>query len=338
MAWDETKKQNIAQFATVLEQDGLTISQENLKPDGWRLESSQNFDLLAKLRNAGKPLGEYVNGRFYRGILTGFNEAFVIDSATRDRLINEHPSSSEVIKPFLRGRDIKRWSLESSNLYLLFIPWHFPLHKISSITGASKEAEKEFQKQYPAIYRHLLQFKTELSARNQAETGIRYEWYALQRCAATYWEEFKEHKIIYPDIYEHQSFAIDKDGLFAGNTCYFIPTSETWLCGLLNSQLIEWFYTMITNSIRGGYLRAFSDYMKQIPIPNPTKPQRTAIEKLVKKCLDAKKGDRHADTSELEKECDRLVYKLYQLTYEEVKIIDPEFELTEQEYTAIKME
>ncbi|MFM7577707.1 MAG: hypothetical protein ACKO5Q_12310, partial [Microcystaceae cyanobacterium] len=79
LSWDESKKQNIEQFATVLEQDGLVIAQENLKPDGWRLESSQNFDLLAKLRNAGKPLGEYVEGRFYRGILTGFNEAFVID-------------------------------------------------------------------------------------------------------------------------------------------------------------------------------------------------------------------------------------------------------------------
>ena len=65
LAWDETKKQDISQFATALEQDGLKISQENLKPDGWRLESSKNFDLLAKLRNVGKPLSEYVNGKIY---------------------------------------------------------------------------------------------------------------------------------------------------------------------------------------------------------------------------------------------------------------------------------
>ena len=78
-------------------------------------------------------------------------------------------------------------------------------------------------------------------------------------------------------------------------------------------------------------------YVSQIPIPTATKSQRAAIEKLVYKCLTAKKGDRHADTSELEKAIDRLVYKLYQLTYDEVKIIDPEFEITEQEYTAITM-
>ena len=331
LSWDETKKQDIAQFPIVLEQEGLIISQENLKSDGWRLESSQNFDLLAKLRNAGKPLGEYVNGRFYRGILTGFNEAFVIDLATRDRLINEHSSSAEVIKPFLRGRDVKRWNVDFADQYLIKIESsENKKHPWSELT--EKEAEKIFNQTYPAIYKYFSQFRESLVKR--CDQG-RFFW-ELRSCI--YWQEFEQPKIIYPDIYEHQSFAIDTLGYYAGNTCYFIPTDETWLCGLLNTQLIEWFYAMITNSIRGGYLRAFSDYMKQIPIPNVIKSQRTAIEKLVQKCLTAKKGDRHADTSGLEKECDLLVYKLYQLTYDEVKIIDLEFELTEQEYTAIKIE
>ena len=306
LAWDETKKQNIAQFATVLEQDGLRISQANLKSDGWRLESSQNFDLLAKLRNAGKPLGEYVNGRFYRGILTGFNEAFVIDKQIKDRLTVEHPLSSEVIKPLLRGRDVKRWCVNYQDLYLIFI------RRGTDI------------KNYPAIEKHLSQYRDRLTA--GADGGRKagsYQWYEIQDNVA-YWQEFEQPKIIYPDIYENQSFTIDTLGYYAGNTCYFIPTDETWLCGLLNSQLIEWFYAMITNSIRGGYLRAFSDYMKQIPIPNTTKPQRTAIEKLVQKCLDAKKGDRNADTSELEKAIDDLVYQLYGLTEEEIKIVEGE--------------
>jgi len=88
----------------------------------------------------------------------------------------------------------------------------------------------------------------------------------------------------------------------------------------------------------GGTYAMQTSYISQIPIATVTKPQRTAIEKLVQKCLDAKKGDPKADTSDLEKAINKLVYKLYQLTYEEVKIIDPEFEITEQEYTAIKME
>jgi adenine-specific DNA-methyltransferase len=336
LSWDETKKQDIATFATVLDQDSLKILQENLKPDGWRLESSQNFDLLAKLRNAGKHLDEYVNGKFYYGIKTGFNEAFVIDRVTRDRLINEHPSSAEVIKPFLRGRDVKRWALESPNLYLLFIPWHFPLNEDSSITGASEKAEKEFQNHYPAIYKHLLQFKKQLSERNKAETGIRYEWYALQRCAASYWQEFSQPKIIIPAITNNVEYAPDLLGYYSNDkTSICIPKDINYTLGILNSSLMWWFIQQIAASKQGGFFEFKPIYVSQIPIVNATKSQRTAIEKLVQKCLDAKKGNPKADTSELEKAIDHLVYKLYQLTYDEVKIIDPEFALTEQEYAAI---
>lgn len=89
-------------------------------------------------------------------------------------------------RPILRGRDIKRYSYDFADKWLIFVPWHFPLHKDTNITGASKKAEAEFEKQYPAIYNRLLSYKPILEKRNKAETGIRYEWYALQRCAATY--------------------------------------------------------------------------------------------------------------------------------------------------------
>lgn len=332
LSWDETKKQDIARFATVLEQDGLIIAQENLKPDGWRLESSQILDLLAKLRNAGQPLGEYVEGRFYRGILTGFNEAFVIDRATRDRLINEHPSSEDVLKPFLRGRDVKRWLVNNPDLWLLFIPWHFPLHEDNTIVDASVKAEEAFQKQYPAVYNHLCQFKEQLSARNKAETGIRYEWYALQRYAASYWQEFEQPKIIYPDIAVSCEFAFDNSNFLLDCTLFLIPLNSKHLLGFLNSKIAKFFINQICPAIRGDFKRFKSIYVSQIPIIDATESQHTAIEKLVQKCLDAKKDDPTADTSELEKQIDHLVYKLYQLTYNEVKIIDPEFALTEQEY------
>ena len=77
--------------------------------------------MLAKLRSKGEPLGEYVNGRFYRGIITGFNEAFVVDGETKDRLIDEDSSSAEFLKPYLRGRDVKRWKVTSQDLYLIKI-------------------------------------------------------------------------------------------------------------------------------------------------------------------------------------------------------------------------
>mgnify|MGYP003889101021 CR=1 FL=1 len=272
LTWDAV--QPITDFPEVFKNNAFTIPQSEFKADGWRLESSKVLDLLAKLRKAGTPLGKYVNGKFYRGILTGFNEAFVIDRDIRDRLIAEHPSSSEVIKPFLRGRDVKKWTVDYQNLFLIRIE-SSEKKQHSWANKPETEAEKIFEKTYPAIYEHFKQFRVQLIARS--DQG-KYFW-ELRSCK--YWQEFEQPKIIYPDIYEHQSFAIDRSGFYAGNTCYFIPTNEIWLCGVLNSQIIEWFYSMISNSIRGGYLRAFSDYMKQIPIPNAGEGDRAAIEKLV---------------------------------------------------------
>lgn len=95
---------------------------------------------------------------------------------------------AEIISPILRGRDIKRYGYNWAGLYLIWIPWHFPLHLDSSIQGVSEKAEIAFKLQYPSVYQHLLQYKDKLSARNKAETGIRYEWYALQRWGANYWD------------------------------------------------------------------------------------------------------------------------------------------------------
>jgi adenine-specific DNA-methyltransferase len=113
------------------------LAQRDLKPDGWRLESPVSLRLLDRLRHAGQPLGEYVQGRFYYGIKTGLNKAFVVDRATRDRLIAEHSSSTEVLKPFLRGRDVKRWRCEYQDLWLIFTRRGCDI------------------RQYPAIHEHL---------------------------------------------------------------------------------------------------------------------------------------------------------------------------------------
>ena len=292
---------SIEKFPEILSQRGFTLPQRELKPDGWRLESPLKLCLLEKIRRAGMPLGEYVKGRFYRGVLTGLNEAFVIDRTTRDRLIAEHPSSAEIIKPWLRGRDVKRWRVEPQDLWLIF-----------TLRGIDI-------KKYPAVYEYLKPFKKRLTpgVPGGRKPG-RYEWYEIQDNIA-YWQEFEQPKVIYPDIYEHQSFAWDEQGFYAANTCYFIPTEEKWLTALLNSGTVEWFYSQISNKIRGGYLRAFSDYMRQIPIPRPSKPVEEAIETSVTKIQAAKKKAPSAFVSDLEVRIDGLVAHLYGLTEDEYR-------------------
>ncbi|HQO35736.1 MAG TPA: TaqI-like C-terminal specificity domain-containing protein, partial [bacterium] len=179
-----------------------------------------------------------------------------------------------------------------------------------------KEAESVFAKTYPAIHAWFEPFRSNLKKRQ--DQG-HYFW-ELRSCI--YWREFEQPKIVYPDIYEHQSFAWDENGYYSVNTTYFIPTDEKWLCALLNSRGVEWFYSHVSNKVRGGYLRAFSDYITQIPIPKITEKQETAAVSLVDRILAAKEHDPDADVSELEGEIDELVYQLYGLTKEEIKIVE----------------
>ncbi len=171
----------ITEFPALFEKRAFPLAQSALRPDGWQLERREVLALLDKLRAAGTPLGDYVKGRFYRGILTGLNEAFVVDRATRDRLIAEHPSSAELIKPFLRGRDVKRWRCAFAEQYLI---------KIESSENAKhpwsgmelKRAEAVFATSYPAIHAFMRPFRQALIKR--ADQGT-YFW-ELRSCA--YWE------------------------------------------------------------------------------------------------------------------------------------------------------
>ncbi len=306
--------QSVDDFRTVFRAQGFTMPQNALTAGGWRLASPTALNLFDNLRKGGTPLGEYVQGRLYMGIKTGLNEAYVVNNETRNKLIAEHPSSTHVLEPFLRGRDVKRWGVNFAEQYLIKIessenrahPW----------SGQSPvEAEEVFANTYPAIHAHFEPFRDQLIDRY--DQG-KYFW-ELRACA--YWKMFEQTKIVYPDLYQQQSFTVDTTGFYCGNTCYFLPTAKTWLCGLFNSQAVEWFYSLVSNRLGGAALRAFSDYMKQIPIPNATTAQKTSISNLVNQIIAAKHTDPDVDISALENEIDQIVYTLYNLTPEEIAIV-----------------
>jgi adenine-specific DNA-methyltransferase len=294
----------VEEFPHVFRAHSFLLAQRELRPDGWRLESPVNLRLLDKLRAAGTPLGEYVNGRLYRGILTGLNEAFVVDRATRDRLIAEHPSSADVLKPFLRGRDIKRWRVEPQDLWLIFTRRGINI------------------KEYPAVYEHLLPFKKRLmpGVPGGRKPGS-YEWYEIQDNIA-YWQEFERPKIVFPDIAAHCEFGWDAQKHYLVNTAYILPTNEKWLLALLNSNVANWIYGKISNTIRGSYLRFIRQYIEAIPIPSTSRTDQAALEALVDRILAAKQADPQADVTDLEREIDERIYHLYGLTPEEIRIVE----------------
>jgi len=313
----QTLKFNI-NLSNHIKNNRIGVLTSELLESGWTLTDSKIQKLLSKLRGKGIPLGEYTEGKILRGITTGYNEAFIIEDSTRDTLIKQDPQSSKVIKPFLVGRNIKRFIVPMNKQWLIFIPWHFPLHDDEKIVGASDKAEKEFEKTYPAVYSHLKQYKVQLESRNKSETGIRYEWYALQRCAASYFQEFDEPKVILPDISSKCEAIYDENGEFyCLNTAYIIPRLRKSDLGILNSTLVLFFYANITQKIRGGYYRFIGQYLEQIPFV-----ESSSLEGKVNQILDLKKENSEADISVLEREIDQLVYELYDLTAEEIKIIE----------------
>ena len=295
---------SIEEFATIFRTEGFAMPQDALTADGWRLTSPVVLNLLEKLRNTSKPLGEYVQGQFFRGVTTGLNKAFVIDQLTRNQLISEDPKSAEIIKPWLRGKDVKRWKVSWVRLYVIF-----PRRGIRI-------------QDYPAVKAYLTQFKKLLTpgATDGRKAG-NYQWYEIQDSTA-YYSEFERPKIVYPDIAVSPQFAYDETGAYGGNTVYIVPTKETWLVGLLNSKLVFWFYTKTSTQIRGGFVRFIAQYVSQIPIPNIDPSQKALLENLVDKILSARRSTTDADVTALENEIDRVVYSLYDLTREEIAIVE----------------
>lgn len=319
--YDRTKNLNDA-----VKENTIVITE--VSTVAWFIGNSAEISLKEKIERIGKPLKDWdVNINY--GIKTGLNEAFIIDTATKERLCAEDPKSAEIIKPILRGRDIKRYSYEWAGLWIIFVPWHFPLHEDSSIQGSSDKAEKEFQIQYPAIYQHLLHYKPALSSRNKAETGIRYEWYALQRCAATYYKEFEKEKIIWAETSSELDFYIDNERYYIDKTCFMLLGKNLkYLCGVINSKLTDFiFRNQIANKLGNNSLQLAKTYVEQISIPLISLSNQiivNQIETIVCKIQSLKKANTKADTSELEGQIDRLVYQLYDLTKDEIAIIERE--------------
>ena len=312
-----------------VEKNHFQISYGGFDDKGWSLADYKTQALLDKLKKEGQPLGEYIKGKIYRGILTGLNEAFVIDAVTREKLIAQDPSSAELIKPFLTGRDIKRYQPPVSDKYLIFIPKGWTKEK----SKGNSDGWKWFKCNYSAIAEYLEPF----SAKAQKRYDKGDYWWELRAC--DYYDEFEKDKIMLPDISLRGNFTIDSDGHYCANTAYIISNSENYLLGIFNSFLITFYYKALSSTIRGGYLRFIYQYIYQLPIytinfsDSAEKARHDRIEDLAGQMLllhqrlaDAKLDhDKNALQRQIDatdRQIDRLVYELYDLTDEEIKIVE----------------
>ncbi|GAA7718464.1 class I SAM-dependent DNA methyltransferase [Helicobacter pylori] len=309
----------------------LLMKQNALSTESFIFADATLLDLRDKMESVGTPLKDWGIQINY-GIKTGANEAFIIPTEKRDEILNacktqeERERTERLIKPILRGKDIKRYSYEWAHLWVIFIPWHFPN---TDNPKNMEENEQDFSIHYPIIYAHLLSHKDKLLKRNKDETGKRYEWYCLQRWAANYLQDFEKEKIVWASV-GFVEYCMTP-GLLILDTNYFFEVSKfgntkNYLLGLLNSKLLT-FWLKAKNTPLGdmGAYRNYKYNIMELPMVKITAKNKKIADKiiaLVDKILKTKEKDPKANTQRSEKEIDALVYQLYHLTDEEIKIIE----------------
>ncbi|EAH7293749.1 class I SAM-dependent DNA methyltransferase [Campylobacter coli] len=314
-----------------LYKDFAEFSQNSLSKESFTFSDENTSALKAKIERIGTPLKEWQGLNIYRGILTGYNEAFIITTEKRNEILAnckdeaEKERTAKLIRKMLRGRDIKRYSYEWAGLWVIFIPWHFPnVEKPKTML----ENEQDLKEQYPSLYKHLLSHKERLSKRNKEETGIRYEWYCLQRWGANYYQEFEKEKLGWQRITQEPSFILERECILLDSMAFMVANSKNelkYLLGFLNSSLIFYYFKNIGHLYSDKGFLLSNQYVEKFPIPKiNSKNQKIADEliNLVDEILKAKEQDKNANTQELENKINSLTYKLYNLTEEEIKIIE----------------
>jgi len=290
---------------------------KNLSKDAWFIGSNAEISLKEKIEKIGKPLKEWdVNINY--GIKTGLNDAFIIDTRTKERICNEDPKSAEIIKPILRGRDIKRYGYKWAGLWIIAT---FPVLHI--------DIDK-----YPAVKKHLLDFgKDRLEqagktlpdgTKSRKKTGNK--WFETQDQIG-YYKEFEKEKIVWGNIAYNNTFSYLDKGVYL-NAPGNLITSQTvnlkYLFACLNSKIFYFEFQKIGIFLGKAY-EWKKQYIEQIHIPIYTPSNQhivTQIESLVDEILSIKKDNLDVDTTSQEREIDLLVYKLYDLTDDEIGLIE----------------
>lgn len=231
-------------LAAKFQQNYSTMPQCQLGTDSWQPMSDTLAHMRAKLTECHPTLKEVYGSPLY-GIKTGLESAFVIDRATCDRLIAEDPKSAELLKPYLEGKDIRAWHIDSQDLWLIYIP----KNRIDIDN-------------YPAIKKHLLPHHDALVKR-----ATKQAWFELQQSQERYSATFSGAKIVYPDIADRQKFSFDNSS-FLATTCFCIATNELWVVAFLNSKTTWWLIKQATPFVRGGFHRLKTQYLENLPIPD----------------------------------------------------------------------
>lgn len=253
-----------AKLIDTFEESAAVMPQSQLVGASWRLEDSRAAALRHKLQNGRQTLKEVFGSPLY-GIKTGLNDAFVLDAGTKARLILEDDRSASLIKPFLRGENLKKWRVEANNEHLLLIKNGSTRMGFAAQQGTAPADEAQawqwFSAQQPAIARWLHGF--EAQARKRSDQGE--FWWELRACA--YYDKFDSVKLVYVDMSDKPNFSIETKQSVMANTGYFVANADYFLLALMTSKPLWYLLTGLTSAYRGGFYRLFTQHVEVLPIP-----------------------------------------------------------------------
>ena len=258
----------------------------------WVILSPVEQSIKRKIESIGTPLKDW-NIKIYRGILTGYNEAFIIDGKKKDELISADPKSAEIIRPILRGRDIKRYGFDFADLWL-----------INTHNGIKDKGIPPVDiNRYPAVKAHLDKYWDKISVRNdKGDTP-----YNLRNCVYT--DDFSKQKIVWGNLCLSAQYAWVEDEMYVNAPSPFITNANKYILALLNSKVVDWYIKMLGVSRNGGYYEYKPMFVEMAPIPHPSSNIQLEIETLVDKLLSSKMNKR--DFSSYEKQIDEIVFSIY---------------------------
>ena len=268
----------------------------------WTITNPAERALLDKITAVGTPLKRW-DIQINRGIITGYNKGFIINDATKNALIDDDPKSKELLKPMLRGKDIKRYQAQWARMWI--IDTHNGYGDVPPINVGN----------YKAIKQYLDQFYPELERRQ--DQGITP--YNLRSCA--YHAEFEKEKVVWSDIATSPTFQILEKGRYINNTVYMITGNQNkYLLAVLNSGVTSFYFPLIASGLGGKSSRYYKQFVEQIPVPKVSPAKQAPIIELVNGVIAGKQAG--TDTTEMEQQIDQLVYRLYGLTEAEISLVE----------------
>lgn len=321
------------------------FDKNEMRKDGygiWFTNSKAGYSLIKRLKDSGKnlSLNSFINGKCYYGIKPGCTNAFLISIEQKNKLLENDYRSGELLRPFMQGRGKVAYGTGGINTYLLYIPKGFTLNgmgivineeelkkkklKKSDVIPSEDDAWEWFKSRYPAVAEWL--FPHQEKAKNRSDKGD--YWWELRAC--TYYDKFEKPKIFYQRFQVKPVFVYDTNQSFFNDSMYFLSTTNKALLAILCSKMGWWLISEFCPHIQNGY-QLIWDNLSQILIPIVLP---NSLSELAQKAEEYTSKDDKIELCKVIKGIDKEVYHLYNLTYDEVLVVDPSTSISKEEYIA----